>query len=183
MGRWTKFYFILSSLLIAVLFQNCADPFQMRSFGNGDPYEGYSDPRGPNDPADPGNGQMPDHPGQNPPQDVEEIPVSDIDPDLGAATKVEQGCFSSHASVKQIWIIQSLSNETRYLIVQFKDSQNQLDERAIVWASTGGVGLRNFDWKLHESLKISQVTLTRHFAQAVISNGGKLEIIEFTCSR
>lgn len=169
-------------LSVAVLFQNCADPLsQFKSYGNGDPYEGYVDT--PDDhnghgPVSPGNDQ------QAPPdeEDVDEVPVHSIDPDRGASSEIEQGCFATNPVIHQIWTIKETQSLERYVILQFRDIQGYTREKAIHWSSHSDLSERSMIWKLDEGTEVLHISFLTGQALLTYKRNGILIEVELQCS-
>lgn len=116
------------------------------------------------------------------PEKVWKVPVRSIDPDQGANTEIEQGCFATDHVIHQLWIIKDNESLRRYLILQFQDFKGKTREKAIYWSSTPNPVDRTIIWKVDRKTEVLQITFSVGEAYLTYDRDGILVEVELRCS-
>lgn len=116
------------------------------------------------------------------PEKVRKVPVHSIDPDQGANTEIEQGCFATDPVIHQLWTIKDNDSLNRYLILQFRNPKGKVREQAIYWSNSSGPIDRLLIWRLEGRTEVLRIIFSIGEAYLTYSRDGNLYEVELQCS-
>lgn len=116
------------------------------------------------------------------PEKVRKVPIHSIDPDRGADTEIEQGCFATDPIIHQLWKIKDRESLDRYLILQFQSFNGKPREQAIYWSNSAERAGRSLIWKLDGKTEILHINFSVGETYLTYSRDGVLYEVELQCS-